>query len=256
MQPTGVLIACATLVKFYALVALPALLPPSRRRTFRVLLGVLATTVLAYLPFLSVGARVFGYLPGYVQEEGITSGKRYYLLHQAVGLVDRLPGDVPALLARTPLAVLSLTTWYQGGILVAMLACACGCWFWPPSSLSGVADRIALLFIVLLTLATPSQPWYVLLLLVCVPLVRRAFLLPASIVVGSAGFGYLYEWFPHFPKWPLILDYDGRALALALFLSLAAVIWHRERREIVAPADPPEPARRYGILRRGGDRGA
>jgi len=232
---SGTLLACATLVKFYALVALPALLAAPRRNV-RLLAGLIVTTVLAYLPFVSVGTRVFGFLPGYVQQEGISSGKRYYLLHQATWLMHRLPGGVSASLAHSPLALLSATTWYEGGILVAMMTCAVWCWLRPATSVRGMADRIAVLFIVLLTLATPSQPWYVLLLLTCVPLVRGALLLPVSIVVGSAGFGYLNEWFPSRPVWPLVVNYDGRALALALVCIIAIARWRAERQRPTAPA--------------------
>ncbi len=230
---TGVLLACATLVKLYALVALPAFLS-TPRRNLRLLVALLATTALMYAPFLSVGAHVFGFLPGYVQEEGISSGARYYLLHQVLRLARWLPGNPAALLARSPLALLSATAWYEGGIVAVMMACAVWCWLCPVASLRGIADRIALLFIVLLTLATPSQPWYVLLLLACVPLVRGAFLIPASIVVSSAGFGYLHEWFPDRPSWPLVINYDGRALALVLLLVALFVAW-RARRGKTAP---------------------
>lgn len=231
---SGVLLTCATLIKFYALVALPALFATPRRNV-RLLVGLIATTVLAYLPFLSVGTRVLGFLPGYVQQEGIASGKRYYLLHQIIWLVDWLPGHLSALLARSPLAILSATTWYEGGILAAMVACACACWLRPATDVRGMADRIAVLFIVLLTLATPSQPWYVLLLLTCVPLMRSALLLPTSIVVGAAGFGYLNEWFPSRPVWPLVLNYDGRAVALALVCIVAIVRWRAERQGNAVP---------------------
>ncbi|MGI8855317.1 MAG: glycosyltransferase 87 family protein [Thermomicrobiales bacterium] len=225
---TGGLLACATLIKLYALVALPAFFS-SPRRNVRLLAALLATTALAYAPFLSVGAHVFGFLPGYVRQEGITSGERYYLLHQVTWLANRLPGNPVALLARSPLALVSATNWYEAGILAAMMACAGWCWLRPALSVRDIADRIALLFIVLLTLATPSQPWYVLLLLACVPLVRGALLLPVSIVVGSAGIGYLYEWFPSRPVWPFVIDYDGRAIALVLLLIVAVVTWRAER---------------------------
>ncbi len=230
---SGALLACATLVKFYALVALPAFLT-TPRRNLRLLAGLIATTVLAYLPFLSVGTRIFGFLPGYVREEGIASGARYYLLHQIMWLVKRLPGGVSIALAHSPLALISATTWYEGGIVAAMAACTCACWLRPATSVRGVADRIAVLFIVLLALATPSQPWYVLMLLACVPLVRGALLLPTSIVVGSAGFGYLYEWFPGSPAWPRAIDYDGRAVALALVLVIVGATWRAGRKRTVA----------------------
>ncbi len=87
----GFLLACAALTKFYAIIALPALLDPRRRRDLRLPLACVVTIGLAYLPFLGVGGKVFGYLGGYVQEEGIASGDRYYLLGLARGLWSRLP---------------------------------------------------------------------------------------------------------------------------------------------------------------------
>nr|MDQ6908751.1 hypothetical protein [Chloroflexota bacterium] len=120
-----------------------------------------------------------------------------------------------------------------------MVTCACWCWLRPAVSVRGMSDRIAVLFIVLLTLATPSQPWYVLLLLTCVPLVRGTMLLPTSIVVGSAGFGYLNEWFPSRPVWPLIVNYDGRAVALVLVCVIAIARWRAERQRTAAPENTP-----------------
>lgn len=224
----GVLLACAMLVKFYALVALPALLPAPRRAGWLRLPVALATTAaLAYLPFLSVGARVLGYLPGYVQEEGIASGARYYLLRQAVQFVTALPGDIPHRLARSPLGLLSVTAWYQAGVVVVMVALAGWCWLHPMAVRREIADRMAILFIVLLTLATPSQPWYTLLLLACVPLLRGYLLTAASIVVATAGFDYLHWWYPSRPAWPYLITYDGRAVALLVLVTGATIAWRR-----------------------------
>lgn len=68
---TGLALALAVLVKFYPAVLFPALW---RRWEWRMPAVVIATLVLAYLPFLGVGWRVFGFLPGYMAEEGFTSG--------------------------------------------------------------------------------------------------------------------------------------------------------------------------------------
>ena len=43
---------------------------PERRRDLRLPLTAAVAIGLAYLPFLAVGGRVFGYLGGYVQEAG------------------------------------------------------------------------------------------------------------------------------------------------------------------------------------------
>ena len=49
------------------------------------------TAILAYLPYLSVGSGVFGYLWGYVEEEGLASGRGINLLW----LMERFTGPVP-----------------------------------------------------------------------------------------------------------------------------------------------------------------
>lgn len=225
----GALLAGAALVKFYALVALPALLARSRR-SLAVLLGAFCgVVVLAYLPFLGVGSHVFGYLGGYVAEEGIASGKRYYLLQQGLWLVRHATGD-PGI--GTP-AIATLV--YQIGIVAGMAAIALWYIVHPSLSARDVADRIALLFIVLFALASPVQSWYMLLLLTTLPLVSRRMLLPASLVVGGAELVYLTWWLPGSPAWPIATDYDLRAVALAILLIGAARIWVNDHRGATAP---------------------
>ena len=75
---TGVLIACATCVKFFPVVLFPALY---LRRSWKMPLGFIATVVLAYVPYLSVGPmRVLGSLPFYANERGIFTGDQFFLL--------------------------------------------------------------------------------------------------------------------------------------------------------------------------------
>jgi alpha-1,6-mannosyltransferase len=74
----GVLLAGATLTKFYPALLLPALY---RRWDWRMPAAFATTIVLAYLPFLGVGWRVLGFLPAYVGEEGFDGGGTgFYLL--------------------------------------------------------------------------------------------------------------------------------------------------------------------------------
>jgi alpha-1,6-mannosyltransferase len=92
---TGAMLAFATLTKFYPILALPAFLiterkPDSRRgafaliadrRNLSMLAGFAATLALSYAPFIAAGRNVFGFLRGYVQEEGfVQSGSRYFFL--------------------------------------------------------------------------------------------------------------------------------------------------------------------------------
>ena len=73
---TGSALAAATLVKFF-----PALLFPAfyRRWDWKVPVAAVATIIVAYLPFLGAGSAVLGFLPGYVQEEGLQDGTGYFL---------------------------------------------------------------------------------------------------------------------------------------------------------------------------------
>jgi len=109
---TGVGLALATLVKFYPALLLPVFMfssaagpgeragPESRlarlrsvclsRSNLRMLAAFFVTVVLSYLPYLTVGSGVTGYLEGYLREEGfVDSGQRYFVLgvfHQVVNL--------------------------------------------------------------------------------------------------------------------------------------------------------------------------
>jgi hypothetical protein len=82
---TGALLGIAILIKLYPLVLFPALF---RRREYKMPLSVASVIALGYACYSSVGLRVFGFLDGYVKEESIQSGKRYFLLE----LVHRVPG--------------------------------------------------------------------------------------------------------------------------------------------------------------------
>ena len=59
------------------MLALPVLWRPW---DWRLPLCVAATIALAYVPYLSVGWGVFGFVSGYMQEEGFASGNGFKLL--------------------------------------------------------------------------------------------------------------------------------------------------------------------------------
>jgi hypothetical protein len=82
---TGLFLAIAILLKFYPLVLLPALY---RRGDFKMPATLVTVIALAYAAYSSVGKLVFGFLGGYVQEEGVATGTRYFLLE----LAQRIPG--------------------------------------------------------------------------------------------------------------------------------------------------------------------
>lgn len=97
---TGLFLGLAVLTKFYPLVLFPALylLGPVRsddatgslvrRLDWRMPGVMLGLAAVLYAAYSSVGMAVFGFLGGYVQEEGMDTGSRYFLLEQA----QHLPG--------------------------------------------------------------------------------------------------------------------------------------------------------------------
>lgn len=88
---TGLLLACATCVKFFPAVLFPALY---MRRSWRMPLAFMATILAAYLPYISVGPMgVLGSLPGYASERGMVSGEQFFLLAVARRLFS---ADVPS----------------------------------------------------------------------------------------------------------------------------------------------------------------
>ena len=82
---TGLLLAAASLTKFYPAVLLPALY---RRRDWAMPVAFAGGTVLVYLPLIALGWHVIGFLPGYAREEGFDgTGAGFYLL----GLIRQVP---------------------------------------------------------------------------------------------------------------------------------------------------------------------
>jgi alpha-1,6-mannosyltransferase len=82
---TGLFLAGATLVKLYPAVLLPALY---RRWGRRLPAAFAAAMGIGYLPFVTAGSQVLGFLPGYAAQEGFNAnGGGFYLL----GLLRHLP---------------------------------------------------------------------------------------------------------------------------------------------------------------------
>jgi hypothetical protein len=88
----GFTLACATLVKLFPVVIVPAML---KRGRWKIAPIFAATIIIGYLVYLSVGpTAVFGSLPGYTQERGLLRGDQFYTL----SLVRNLFGwELPSL---------------------------------------------------------------------------------------------------------------------------------------------------------------
>ncbi|SEM49040.1 glycosyltransferase 87 family protein [Streptacidiphilus jiangxiensis] len=137
----GALLGAATAVKLIPALVLPG--PLARRRgRGRLLCAAAGTFALAYLPYvLASGLGVIGFLPGYLQEEGYDQGRRFGLL-----ALLPLPQAALGVVAALVLAGVSLAVVLRGD---------------PERPWDGaLAVTGTALF-----LATPSYPWYSLLLL-------------------------------------------------------------------------------------------
>jgi hypothetical protein len=139
---TGVALATATLVKFYPAVVAPALY---RRWDWRMPVAFAATLILLYLPYLGVGSGVFGFLAGYVGEEGLRSGDGIFLWSLLRTGIDMPEHAIRFFVPLAALLLLSVAVWLQ----FSHRWRARGSW--------SAALGLASLFTVLVS---PHDPWY------------------------------------------------------------------------------------------------
>jgi hypothetical protein len=200
----GTIVTLAALIKPTALLALPVLWRPWNWR----LPAVVALTIgLAYLPYLSVGRGVLGYLGGYIGEEGFASGQGFALLW----LMESYTGFLPS-------AVYVYAT--ISAAIMAGLALAVG--FRRDRSARTAVICLSWLLAAFLILSSPHYPWYFL------PLVPMLALYPmAAGWVLTLGAPLLYDSAAG-TGW---LDANVR-LALITFAPVAALAfdaWHLRR---------------------------
>jgi alpha-1,6-mannosyltransferase len=189
----GVALAAGVLVKYFPAVAGPA---TYKRWDWRLPVAFAAALAVLYLPYLGAGTKVFGFLGGYVAEEGFEQGSGIFLW-QLAGTIFRLPQHAFAfyfplaavVMAAIGLAALGLRRESKADLAAAML--------------------LAVTFMVLFS---PHYPWYFAWLIpfVCVyPL--------AAVIYLTCAASYLHL---QIASWPpslgdgLIL-YGGFALTLA-----------------------------------------
>jgi len=135
----GSALAAAALVKFLPAVLFPALY---RRWDWKMPLAVAITAVVAYLPFSGAGSAVLGFLPGYLQQEGLESGAGFFLWKILRGF--------PALEQAGPALYLTLA----GAALLALAV----------HSVFTAGDRYLVsaltLAVATTVLLSPHYPWY------------------------------------------------------------------------------------------------
>ena len=163
---TGIALAGGSLIKLF-----PVLLAPSlyRRWDWRLPAGFAVAVVLLYLPYLSVGWGVLGFLPDYVAEERLVGGSGFYLLNLFDALVGR--SDPPVV----PYAAIMIAALLAGALIVLLRP-------WPGKL--GFTAGSLMMVLLLYVLVTPHHSWYFLWLL---PMLCLVPYWPA-LILASASF--------------------------------------------------------------------
>ena len=198
----AVSITLGTLVKPYVAPALASIWRPWDWKMPAVVITVIA---LCYLPYLSVGWGVFGFLTqGYLAEEGIASGNDLWLLSVWRLVFGTHRGDVAAY------AVVAASI-----VLFMMLSAARRT---DRTMASSLADTNMLLLVVLL-LVSPNRPWHFLPILPFVALCGKA---PTWVVsIGALLLTNELYWEFHLPK-PVIKSILFGSFLLACIWSARA----------------------------------
>lgn len=165
---TGVLLACATCVKLFPVVLFPDFY---KRWGWKMPLAFVATIVVAYLPYLSVGPKgALGFLEGYANERGMFSGDQFFLLTVVRQVVS---ANVPAS------AYLVFTVAVLGGLFLWMMLGK------QSDDVSYIRNGLIIASIFMLLLA-PHFSWYFcwLILFLCfIPAISVFYLTAASFLL-------------------------------------------------------------------------
>jgi len=142
----GIALGAAISVKLIPVIAAPALL---RRQPVKVIFASMAAFALLYVPYiLASGIGVLGYLPGYLREEGYSSGERFVLL----SLI--FPGPAALVLAVLLVGVTGALVW------------------WKTDPADPWVGQLVMIGATLL-IVSPRYPWYALLLVPIIAMTGR-----------------------------------------------------------------------------------
>jgi alpha-1,6-mannosyltransferase len=204
----AVLIAFSVLVKPYAA---PVLAGIWRPWDLKMPLVVIAAVALCYLPYLSVGWGVLGFLTkGYLMEEGISAGNDLWLLSLWRLAFGEHQGDVVAY------AVLAALVIMFKGLSVAR------------SSHHSIASSLAginMLLLLALLLLSPNYPWYFLVIMPFVALCGSASTWVVSI--GALLLSEQLDWDFYIPRMVTKSILFG-----GLFLAWALAAWRTRMQRI------------------------
>jgi hypothetical protein len=208
----GVAATLGALIKPTALLALPVFWRPW---DWRLPLAVALTIVLAYLPYLSVGAGVLGFLPAYLQEEGFASGSGSGF--KLLWLVEQVTGPLPY-----------GGTLYIGLAAFTLIGLALAVGFRSDRSEEASMRSLAWLLIAFLVLSSPHYPWY---FLVLVPFLALAPSVTAWVL--TLGGVLFYDALNN----DVLPSYETRitVFTLATLAALTHDLWSGRRKVIAAP---------------------
>jgi hypothetical protein len=197
----GALLGIAVLTKFLPIILAPALW---RRWDWKFPAALVAIIVILYVPYLSVGWSVFGFLGGYTAQEGISTGEGVYMLDLLA-----LIAPLPQFAAKLYVALLGLLLAVTGLIIV-----------WRQRRLQAsplltrqICAAALLLGCLLMGGLGPHYPWYYLFLLLPACVVPA----PAALYLVTAC-TLLYLNPSHTdPLWPVIIFIPAALFALGQF---------------------------------------
>ena len=203
----GVLVTMGALIKPLVVLVLPVLW---RAWDWRLPACVAATIALAYAPYLSVGWGVFGFVTGYVEEEGFASGNGLKLLWLLQQLTGPLRYGWVAYLA-TAMVVL--------GALALVIALR------SDRSPQASMRRARWMLTAFLVLISPNYPWY---FLVLVPFLALAPSATAWVLTSASVLFY------NVVPGDVLPPYEARItfFTVAVLMALAHDLWGEWRRGV------------------------
>jgi alpha-1,6-mannosyltransferase len=202
--------ALGTLFKPFAVLVLPALWRPW---DWKAPLVVVAVAALLYLPYLSAGTDVLGFLPTYLSEERLDSGAAFWT-------VEALRWGLGPLAWLGPL--------YVGASLAILIVLALRAGFRKDRPLAYTLDHINALLLAFSFLLSPDYPWY---FLMVVPFVALTGSWPGWVLtIGGFALYDVVFGDPQVPFWMRDTAFNLAVLA-AMLMSM-----HRASR---SPAGQP-----------------
>lgn len=142
----GIALGAAIAVKLIPVIAAPALL---RRQPWKVIVAAILTFLVLYVPYIvASGIGVLGYLPGYLSEEGYSSGSRFILLSTFA------PGAAAIIVAAVLIGITAALVW------------------WKTDPADPWLGQLVMIGVTLLVV-TPRYPWYALLLVPFIAMTGR-----------------------------------------------------------------------------------